>query len=76
MYNYERGREAQPPLLMSLKEAAQALSLSERTIWTLVHTGELPHVRVGRRLLFSRAALQSWIERQESTGDPNSRAAG
>ena len=54
------------------RKAAQALSLCERTIWDLVKKGELPHVKVGRRIFFSPASLQSWIERQESTTDPKS----
>ncbi len=72
MNSHENDRTPQPPLLLSIKQAAQALSLCERTIWDLVKKGELPHVKVGRRVLFSPASLQSWIERQESTTDPKS----
>jgi excisionase family DNA binding protein len=50
-----------PPLLLSIKDTAAALGISERTVWTLVNEGQLPHLRVGRRLLFSRAALEEWI---------------
>jgi excisionase family DNA binding protein len=57
---------SEPSLLLSMKEAASALCVSERTVWTLVHNGELPHMRLGRRLLFSRTALAAWIARMES----------
>jgi excisionase family DNA binding protein len=76
MNNQDLGREPQTPLLLSIKQAAQALSLSERTVWTLVQTRELPHVRVGRRLLFSRMALESWIDRQQSGGNPKASVIG
>jgi excisionase family DNA binding protein len=76
MYNLERDGETQTPLLLSLKQAAQALSLSERTVWTMVQTGDLPHLRVGRRLLFSRAALEAWIEKQQSGGSAHDPAIG
>jgi excisionase family DNA binding protein len=54
------------PLLLSIKEAAITLGVCERTIWTLAQERQLPHVRVGRRVLFSRAALEAWITRQET----------
>jgi excisionase family DNA binding protein len=59
------------PLLLSLSETAKQLNICERTVWTLVHSGELPHVRVGRRVLVSRTAMESWI----STKQTNSTAS-
>jgi hypothetical protein len=41
---------AAPPLLDPLR-AAQALSISPRTLWTLTAAGEIPAVRVGKRLV-------------------------
>jgi excisionase family DNA binding protein len=76
MFELDRVRETQQPLLLSLKQAAQALCLSERTVWTMVQAGALPHLRVGRRLLFSRTALESWIARQESSGNTDSQKIG
>jgi excisionase family DNA binding protein len=56
------------PLLLSIREAAIALGVCERTVWSLAKEQSLPYVRVGRRVLFSRATLEAWIARQESTG--------
>lgn len=50
------------PLLIGLDETARRLGLSERTIRSLVGRGELPVVRVGRRLLFDPHDLTAWIE--------------
>jgi excisionase family DNA binding protein len=52
-------------LLLSMRDAAAALAVCERTLWTLVKERRLPHLRVGRRLLFSRAALENWIAEQQ-----------
>ncbi|HZZ26716.1 MAG TPA: helix-turn-helix domain-containing protein [Pirellulales bacterium] len=76
MNGEQRLGEPQLPLLLSIKQAARTLNLSERTVWTLVHTQQLPHLRIGRRLLFSRSALEAWITRQQTGGDPNARAIG
>ena len=54
-------------MLLSIRDASVALGVSERTIWTLTQEGQLPHVRIGRRLLFSQTALAAWIAQQEST---------
>ncbi|MCC6673475.1 MAG: helix-turn-helix domain-containing protein [Planctomycetes bacterium] len=51
-------------LALTLREAAAALGLSPRTIWSLANRRALPVVRVGRRLLFPRDALLRWLERQ------------
>lgn len=35
----------------TVPETAKQLRLSERYVWHLIATGELPHMRVGRRVL-------------------------
>jgi excisionase family DNA binding protein len=46
--------------LMSRKEAADYLGLSERTVYARYQAGDLPAVRVGRVLRFDRRALDRW----------------
>lgn len=48
-------------LLWSAFEAAAALSISERTLHTRTKAGEVPHVRVGHRVLYPVDVLQEWI---------------
>jgi excisionase family DNA binding protein len=51
-------------LLWDLREAAQALNISERSLKRMAAARELPGdavVRLGRRQLFVRAALERWI---------------
>jgi len=52
-------------LLLSSKEAARALGVSARTLWTLTFNRQpgLPHVRIGRRVMYRLSDLEAWIER-------------
>jgi excisionase family DNA binding protein len=45
----------------SVEQAAQALSLGQTTVKKLIATGQLPSVRVGRRRLIPRSALEGYI---------------
>lgn len=45
----------------SLDDAATATSLSPRMIQRLVKAGEMPHGRIGRRLMFDPPTIRRWI---------------
>lgn len=49
-------------LLLSARDAAKALSISERTLWTLTHRGTVPCIKFGARTLYSVKALQELID--------------
>jgi excisionase family DNA binding protein len=49
------------PLLWNARQAARALGISERKLWDLTQRGEIPHLRIGRNVKYSRAALADWI---------------
>lgn len=61
--------------LLNYKAAAAYLDISERTLWGLVHDGEIPVVRLCRNgaVRFSRRELDRWIDRKlaesPATGD-------
>jgi excisionase family DNA binding protein len=54
--------QAASPLAVGSKAAAQRLGISERLLWTLGRSGELPHVRIGKRKLFRVADLEAFLE--------------
>jgi excisionase family DNA binding protein len=54
------------PLLLTARQAAQALSISERTLWTLANRHGLPCVRFGQSVRYAPADLRAWIEKQKS----------
>jgi excisionase family DNA binding protein len=53
-------------LLLNSKEAAQALSISPRTLWTLTKTGQIAYVQSGRSVRYDVEDLQKWIERNKT----------
>lgn len=46
---------------LSASEAAKLLGISERMLWTLTNSGEVPHIRLGRRTLYPKPLLEKWI---------------
>lgn len=53
------------PLALRPKDAARALSISERHLWQLTHDGQIPCKRVGsgkrKTVLYPKAALEEWL---------------
>jgi excisionase family DNA binding protein len=63
---------AEPPtLLLTARDAARALAISEKTLWSLTTPrGTIPALRVGERSIrYSLAALEEWIARQPATAE-------
>ena len=57
---------APPRLLLKAPEAAKALSISPRTLWSLTDRGEITCVRIGRRAVrYDVADLREFINRQK-----------
>jgi predicted site-specific integrase-resolvase len=56
------------PLLLKPRDAARALAVSERTLWGLVKSGEIPCLRIpgrgkARAIRYDVRDLLGWIER-------------
>ena len=55
-------------LLLTPRQAAQALQISERKLWGMKASGEIPHVLLGRSVRYPVADLQQWIEERKTGG--------
>ena len=57
--------EMDSSLALRAKEAAQALSISERYLFTLTKDGEIPCVRIGsgsrKTVLYPMESLRNWL---------------
>ena len=53
-------------LLLKLSKAAQLLSMSERKLWSLAISGNVPSFKVGNSRFFSIEALREWIQEQSN----------
>ena len=49
-------------LVISVSEAAEILGISRGLAYELARVGQLPSLRLGRRLVVPRAALLTWLE--------------
>ncbi len=54
---------AEPPAVLTVTEAAELLRLARNTVYAAAARGEIPSVRVGRRLLIPRDALERFLSR-------------
>jgi len=52
------------PLALRAPDAARALGLSERQLWTLTNSGQIPSVRFGARIVYPVDMLREWLTEQ------------
>lgn len=50
-------------LLLTSREAARALSICEKTLWTMTRNGEIPVIRIGRAVRYPLDGLKEWIRK-------------
>lgn len=58
---------AEDPLLLTAEAAAKTLSISRTTLYTLIKVGALRPVHIGRSCRLSRAELQRYVDRLETS---------
>lgn len=51
--------------VLNVDQVADLLGLGRNTVYEAANRGEIPHRRVGRRLLFSRTAVLEWLQGKE-----------
>ena len=67
------GTEPETPCLaMRPREAAKALGISERLLWDWTNKGVVPHVRLGKAILYPVDSLREWLKREAKQGVDNS----
>ncbi len=62
-------------LTYSIRTAASALGVSPDTVRLLVRRGELPVLRIGRRVLIGRQALADWLAEHQGASFPGRKGA-
>lgn len=48
--------------VLNVDEVASLLGVHRQTVYDYAGMGELPHRRLGRRIIFSRRAVLAWLE--------------
>lgn len=59
--------EAAPTEVMTADEVAAFLGVDRNTVYDYAGRGVIPHQRLGKRILFRRAALLSWLDSCKAT---------
>lgn len=62
MVNVPVPSEQTPLRLLTIKQAAELLSLSEATVWRLIRVGKLPVVHIGRATRVRLSDLDTYVE--------------
>ncbi len=52
--------------LLNVQEASELLAVPVRGVYRLAELGELPFVKIGERLRFSREQIEEWLEEKTS----------
>ena len=50
--------------LMTVRETAVELRLNIFSVYRLIESRRLPHIRIGRKILVDKSKLERWIERR------------
>ena len=56
------------PLLLSPRDTAQLLAISERTLWAMTDRGDLPHLKLNRLVRYDRADIERFIQTRKQNG--------
>jgi len=56
------------PLALRPRDAAVALGISERLLWSKTNCGEIPHCRIGRTVLYPVHLLREYLTHQAIGG--------
>ncbi len=56
------------PLALRAGDAAKALGISERKLWELTNRSLIPHMRVGRSVVYPVSSLRAWLDDHAQKG--------
>ena len=56
---------------MTIKEAAPYIGASEFKLREMVSKQQIPHYRIGNKIMFRKVAIDEWISEQERVGIQN-----
>ncbi len=69
-------QEAGRPRYLTVEEVADVMRVSKMTVYRLLHSGELPGVRVGRSFRVPEDALEAYLRSSATVPRPQVRDEG
>ncbi len=62
MFTHSRSiKHGLAPLAVGSQDAAELISISVRHLWSLTKKNQVPHVRLGKRIIYPVEALNQWL---------------
>jgi excisionase family DNA binding protein len=55
--------------VLNVEQVADLLGLGRNTVYEAASRGEIPHRRIGRRLIFSRSAVMEWLQEKRPANE-------
>lgn len=55
-------------LALRPKDAAKALGIGQRLLWSMTNANKIPHLRIGRAVVYPVAGLERWLAEQSAKG--------
>jgi len=71
MRKREWSSEEELPLYLDAKDIIDILILSSSFVYSLMRSGDLPSIKVGKRKLVQRHQFVEWMKRFEKGGESN-----
>ncbi|WP_146662593.1 helix-turn-helix domain-containing protein [Enhygromyxa salina] len=56
--------------IYSADELAELLGVNRKTIYEAAQRGDIPHRRLGRRLIFERGSVLAWLRQSSVISEP------
>lgn len=53
-------------LVYTVQELAESLCLSESYMYQLIRSNEFPKIKLGRKILIPKKAIEEWLEKKAS----------
>jgi excisionase family DNA binding protein len=50
---------------MTVYEVAEFIGVSKDLIYELVRAKQIPHLRIGKRIIFNQESLENWLIKKE-----------
>lgn len=66
--------EQEAPRFLTVAEVAELIRVSKMTVYRMVHSGDIPAVRVGRSFRVPQAAVEELLDRGVGDWTPGSEA--
>lgn len=59
-----------PAMALRPRKVAELLDIGRDSVYELIHTGQLPAIRIGKRMVVPTQSLEEWIQRKLKEGRP------